>query len=410
MVLKKQKLAAFVLGSFLFFPSVATVSYTFASVVAVVLLLLMDGDFKLDKYLIGKLGPLLCLLLLGFLFAYQHNVYDVFKDVWYLLKIILLIIFGYMLMRHIRSFNLLCLVIVAVGILAALEHLIQILLYASSLSISSLFYVREELGITGSMLSIVALVILLFCKRVVKLHPALYASALLLLFLSLLFSVSRTYFVVFIAMSMSMMGWQALKKKGLFWFVGLMSIVSLFFFLSSEPSRIVSKLENSSSEVTIHDYSDRKDINANWRGFEAYRALVTYESGTLINKLFGQGFGSLIDLGFVMTLGGQDMEMIPMTHNGYMYILVKFGIIGVFIYLFFIYKAIRISVRGGGMKQGGITLCRLVKGIGWVVFLTTFVISGPFNIFRLDGLMILFGALLFLINVSTQSKKVCFSP
>ena len=128
--------------------------------------------------------------------------------------------------------------------------------------------------------------------------------------------------------------------------VGFMVSVVLLsgaFDSNQDEMSLIGKFEHSVTEVAISDYEDMSDINLNWRGFESYRAYLTYLDGSLFEKAFGQGFGAMVDLGFDMPLGGDasiSFRYIPVIHNGYMYLLVKYGLIGVLIYLYYIFKLI----------------------------------------------------------------------
>ena len=96
--------------------------------------------------------------------------------------------------------------------------------------------------------------------------------------------------------------------------------------------------------------------------------------------LFGQGFGTLIDLGLYIPLGDEVIRFAPILHNGYMYLLVKTGVIGVLIYLVFLYKLVRI-----GTQHSVVTFDeerytgRIIVGLSCVFFVSTFVVSGLFN-------------------------------
>ncbi len=100
------------------------------------------------------------------------------------------------------------------------------------------------------------------------------------------------------------------------------------------------------------------------------------------------------------------MQMIPITHNGYMYILVKFGLLGFFLHSYFIYKLIhRRSWLAGAGKSEFELVEKLIAGIGWLILFTTFVISGMFNIFQLDSVLIFLGALMYLSKYQNHGYK-----
>ena len=120
--------------------------------------------------------------------------------------------------------------------------------------------------------------------------------------------------------------------------VTIVAAAALFSVIAgSEEFGLVSKTRRAFTEIKPSEYSSNDDINLNWRGYEAYRGLVTFASGNALQKTFGQGFGSKIDLGIVMVLGDAEYDEIPNLHNGYISLLVKTGISGVVLYLAFFY-------------------------------------------------------------------------
>ena len=118
-------------------------------------------------------------------------------------------------------------------------------------------------------------------------------------------------------------------------------------------------------------------LNSNWRGIETYRALVTFSTGNLKQQILGQGFGSLIDLGFDIPINGVVYRKIPILHNGYAYILVKTGLLGILFYLFFYYRLLNLAIRNNNSSnQEEVLLSRLLLGLTLSLIISMFVVGG----------------------------------
>ena len=117
--------------------------------------------------------------------------------------------------------------------------------------------------------------------------------------------------------------------------LGVMVSISTYLF---EDAIFQEKILKTFDELLIDRYTDIVTINTLWRGYESYRGLEDFMNGSFINKIFGNGFGHLIDLKIIQELGDREFRFVPYTHNGYIYILVKFGLIGMFLYFMFFYR------------------------------------------------------------------------
>lgn len=386
----------------LLFSTSGKVSIAFSMYCITFVLCLYGTSFKVNKRMIILLMPLIILFIIGLMGSGGNTTYALMKDAWYLLKVILTLSIGYLLMYYIKSFRNLCSIVVITGAISSGFHLLKIVLYGNSLSASELVHLREDLGVAGSLLSILALIIILFGKQFVKMPGYIYVMAATLCALSIMLSMSRTYIIIFIIMAFVIKGKQLLNASTMI-ITLVLSILVMGIITANINSQFVQKFANSMSEIGIQDYSEKSEINSNWRGYEAFRALVEFQSGSVTEKIFGQGFGAQIDLGFEMQLGGNMMRMIPMTHNAYMYLLVKFGIVGLLVYAYFIYKFIhgRRQLKIEQKINENVIVARLISGLGWLILLTTLVISGVFNIYQLDGPLMILGALCF---VSLQQQ------
>ena len=81
---------------------------------------------------------------------------------------------------------------------------------------------------------------------------------------------------------------------------------------------------------------ESQNINSNWRAVESAVALSAILNGSFFEILFGKGMGFRLPLGFEMTLANVEFDSIPILHNGYLYILLKYGVIGLFLWFKFL--------------------------------------------------------------------------
>jgi hypothetical protein len=149
----------------------------------------------------------------------------------------------------------------------------------------------------------------------------------------------------------------------------------------------VGKLANALREIALTDTSSVREINANFRGYESAQALKQVLDGTPLQIFFGQGFGTLVDLGIFIPLGSFEGGMpvavrrIPVLHNGYMYLLVKGGVLAVLLYLYVLAYLYRVG-RGSAVVQAQDVrqhAGRLLQALTVSLALTTYVVSGAFN-------------------------------
>ncbi len=201
-----------------------------------------------------------------------------------------------------------------------------------------------------------------------------------LLLLSFILSFSRTGLITTIILSFSILGfidrfnWRLILSIGSLVFVFAILITTTH---TSEVGTFRSKIARSVIELKISDYTDMVDINRNWRGFETYKALDKFIEGNTKQKLFGYGFGSLIDLGFTMTLNEVNFRKIPITHNGYAYILVKTGLLGILCYVFFYFRLIKHSLKSNSsITKDQILLPRLLLGFTLCLMFSMIVVGG----------------------------------
>jgi hypothetical protein len=151
------------------------------------------------------------------------------------------------------------------------------------------------------------------------------------------------------------------------------------------------KIGNSLSELAFTDDTDTTAMLINWRGFEAYRAFVGFINSNPLQQLFGRGFGATVDLGeYIQMSEEMSYQFIPVLHNGYLHVLVKYGLVGIFFFLVFL-RRVSGQIHGTFKDKEQLMTRRMLIGLSIVLAYTSLVISGPFNKSNVDPILIMLG-------------------
>ena len=356
------------------------------------------------------LTPLAFIFVLGMRGFTINAPYDAFKDAWYVLKIVLLLATGYYLMYLVKNHLLLYRAIALSGAYAAIWHLSQVVIEFGPTK--TMQDVRLS-GIIGYFLTAIALALLLGSNRIYKRLGFSLACYLLLVSIcatSLAISLSRTYIIGFLALFL-ILRIRNLRELSMLLVASVVVILISITMLDS-PDESLSpanaslgdKLLNSLTEVMVSDYDDLASINDRWRGFEAYKALNTFLGTSTINQSIGGGFGALVDIGLVMNLNGAELQFLPMLHNGYLYVLVKYGMVGIVFYAILFRRLWRTEFNGTSNMAEYLFFRRFSRGLIVVTLLSTFVITGIFNKEILDSIIFLLGTMLFYGHLSPARR------
>ena len=278
-------------------------------------------------------------------FVFEHNIYNIIRDITYILKPVIGIIVGYQLAKnggakHIKT-------IINAGLLIAFIHL-SIIFYNAIIHKILNIHVLREYGGYFSDYEVYVLIILLFQKQ----FQLDYSRKKQLFFIfiigfSIFLYVSRTNFIQIILFYMTFKGFIALNVRSLkiITFLVLFTAIGYSAIYNMNLSRngrgieaLLFKIKNAPIEAfkTKIDQDDYEDFNDNYRSFENIKTVrqVSREGFTTI--LFGKGLGSTVDVGRRMeTNDGTTVRYEAIVHNAYMTVFLKSGIIGV---LFLIYS------------------------------------------------------------------------
>lgn len=377
------------------------------SIIVVILCIYAWGlsSWQISKGLFSLIFPLLLIMLVGLHGLINHPLNDVLKDIWYYGHAVPVIILGFLLAQKIRDIKSLLLITLLAAVFSSLAHLFVV--FTSANLEASVTDIRAEAG-TGYYISALGLAIIIACHHYsIRLSSSwrwVSLASAMIISLSLYYSFSRTFLGVFLLLMLVLFGYLGKASWKTFLMLVFSGVMVVFIFLGSEMTSesnktFLDKILGSLDEISVSDYSRQSDINAHWRGFEAHKAFKTYLSGDVINYYVGQGFGAMIDLEIYMTLGGREFRFIPITHNAYPAILVKTGILGLFLYLYFIWNIIRNSRKLVLSDDKSVLLVsKMLEGIAWSVLMTTFVVAGLYSKLTLFPAAMLIGVFYFYLQ------------
>lgn len=370
--------------------------------------LLITQVNKISNKLLNAIVPLISILIIALVVGlfYTSSLYLYLKDLAYFMKPVLFILLGYLLINKIEHKYFIFNALVVCALISSSIHIINIVAFFIEypFSINSLRYSAGR----DNFIELFALAFIL-----VKSNKSFFSEFILkrimfikwIILISCFLYFSRTMFIAFFLMFLALKGYAKLTKRGLIYSVIFTSVVSIFFIsiqyvdLDRESKGIegfMYKLKMAPFEVFMTDsntnINNHENLWEHWRAFEAAKAIeqinkTKYKSGWFV----GKGLSSQVDLGFEVLLANEEFRHIPIIHNGYIYVLYKSGLIGLFLYFVFLFKLyIKCYISTPNDKHKMIT--NFIAGIALFFFLTSLIITGIYNqndiiIFILGGLI-----------------------
>lgn len=336
----------------------------------------------------------------------HYTLIDIIKDIIYFLRPITILSASYFVVKNIKSNSFVFNVVVTMALIFASIHLLIII--ANIGNIDSYVYIRS-LGGKQNHIEIVALVFLFFTPytTVFKKQRKLIT---LIITLSVILYFSRTMFVILFLYFLGYKGYLFLNKriiKGTIFFI-LTAIVLGVMISKVETNRdstgirkFIYKTQNSFAElfesVDVDSIKrDRRILWEHWRAYEAQKAIDQVKKNGIKAWLIGLGYGSQIDLETRVYLDGKFFTEVPSIHNGFIFVLFKTGLTGLFFYLgiiifmFFKFQRFR-TINSDSVLNG------LIISTSLYVFFNSFVIAG----FYRPGEFSLF---IFAILLASQEK------
>lgn len=350
-------------------------------IISIILLAISSG--RISQTFILAVSPLLLVLVIGIPGIFGNEFRHIARDISYALTPISLIYMGFWLSDRFKDYISFFRITVLAGLFIAIIHL-GLFVIQPSLFTQEISLIRDRASNPNVVLVVLALILGFFPRRLKmdNLFPKFIPKyfGIIILLLSLILSFSRTSIVIFFIMAIS--AWGIIGKINKKAMVTIVLIMAAFIIIivttpKDDVKTFRGKFARIFRELSLQNFNKFNEVTWNWRGYETLRALDTFSSGNLFQVIAGHGFGSLVDLKMTMNLAGEDFKAIPVLHNGYAYILVKTGLIGLFSYLFFYYFLLRktkILARSDIDENKG--LSKILLGCTLSLIATMFVVGG----------------------------------
>jgi O-antigen ligase len=221
---------------------------------------------------------------------------------------------------------------------------------------------------------------------------------------SVAISFSRTDYFLLLVMILIPLITKSIYILKIYWLTVFVVVLIIFggFFIKVESSAIEedtfqSKINHSFNEILVQDYETSFEISQNWRGYEAFLGLTKFSEGNFIEILVGQGFGTVVYTPNWIFNGEMDsLDVLPMFHNGFITVLLKTGLIGLFFFFLFLFKLLKVSLKVSVLSFSKLEklTTMLLQAAVFTVLLLTFVVHGIFTTTTPVLLLIIVGATL----------------
>lgn len=365
---------------------------------------------KVSTHFLKLIVPLLIVALIPVIpvFFNNYKLNYILKDIFLILKPLVGISLGYLIFKRINNLSDFVKIIVYVGLLSAIIHFI-ILIVTGGLVNGSVSQIREY-G-KDNFLELFALFFLGFYKKFFSDDFFQKKNSFRIVFLILLISstlyLSRTMLILSVILLLGIYGYLKVTPKAIkIFLVIIASFFVLYIYLfNTKIDRnekglmgFLYKVKMAPAEIfdSKIDINNHKELWDHWRAYEANRALELMKNNPS-SFIIGNGFGSLVNLRFKapLTADNKGLQYISETHNGYIFILYKLGIIGlslILMFLIFLYKKIYISKNFVNTMLSTIAIC---------YFFTTLTITGIYN--KRDIIIFVLGGLLYFTSKSKNT-------
>ena len=262
---------------------------------------------------------------------------DIIRDIYYYLQPVIYIYAGYIYCKNdqdnISFYKTFCLA----GIVVSLIFLLDVAKNPSVLFSTSVIDIRNNVG-KEQFIVLFTLVILLTRSVFLKNRNRIIATIIVLSAFVLQFS--RTAFGTIVIILITDVILQRKITSRLIKAIAL-AILGLTMVIIILPNDLIldfiNRISKSITEVsTTSSFNNLQEIQSNWRGFEMHLVQKNISGANILEQILGFGFGKTVSLeGYMVNLGGNDFQSISTFHNGYIFVLLKNGYMGLVLYVSF---------------------------------------------------------------------------
>ena len=362
---------------------------------------------QVSKLLI--LLPLFGLLLLGTRVGTGFGVIHILRDYAYFSSPIFAFVMGYVLYRHF-SLEKFMLLLILLGTLYSLLYFTQITFRFDTLFVDDTEKTRYFVG-TGMPYPILAWVFILLGYRYLKVFriSSLYWGLFLLInALAIVYFASRVYYFTLILYFLPLLYVSFIQRnkrlgKIIFYLVASLLIGVIVILLQGE-NFLAEKMRNSLTEMFMSNFEDYDSVIHNWRAYELFEAVNAWMNAGVLNKIIGFGFGKTVYLEYELLMPLLTISEIPIFHNGFAYLLVKTGLIGICLELLFsflvLYRAYKYYKRVPSMTFEFFIVLSSVLSFNFSLLVVNGMFSGESAI-----LVILTGFVYSMLKDAAEMKK-----
>ena len=364
---------------------------------SVAILLTLSTSYSLN--IIHYLLYFIAIFTIGFtvMLFYDYPAYYIIRDMTYMLKPIMGLLIGYQFCK--RNYKTAFQTLIYTGVFIALTHLGKIAFAILFEGVRNLNGIRMQSGFFSDY-EIYALIILIFHKKFElgfsKKNVFIYS---LLIGLSAFMYFARTNFIQFVILFIGMKGYFSINRTSVIILASVIgfTLVGYSTILYINPKRngpgietLLYKIKIAPREAfkTKIDVDDWRDFNDNYRSYENIRTVKQVTSHGTVTTIFGEGFGSRIDLKKKIWLR-DFLRYISILHNGFMTVFLKSGLLGIVIYLSSIFVLFR-------QRKSNIPIVKainlLLVSTGIFLIFSNWVFSGLYNL--LDNKSVLIAILI----------------
>jgi hypothetical protein len=330
--------------------------------------------------------PFAVMLVWGIAMSQGNDTYIIGKDAWYAGKLCLCLMLGFLIgIRTVDDRPAMDGLISLAGIMAVVTIGLWLRSGATLGELDSEDATRLPLVAT---VAVIPLLDRLGSQTGVARGQAIVLLALIVL--AVLASNSR---ITIITLGVMFLAWAGLFSRTRRAFIGgavVLAILALLWQFLPEYNggelTVAIKLRRSLDEMLLTDSVDPTEMILNWRGFEAYNAQLMIDQATVLRKIFGYGLGATIDLGQEIPFEDGPIRFLPILHNGFYYLMIKYGMIGALVY---VVTVVRFGLLGKSSYDNMAVGDRMLRGTIISILLATAVITGLYNKTELNGLTLM---------------------
>ncbi|WP_407385959.1 O-antigen ligase family protein [Holdemanella porci] len=257
---------------------------------------------------------------------------------------------------------------------------------------------RELIG-TGNILSLIGIYILFVYKNNLYFTRKQNAIVVSICLLSSIIHFSRMtilYAIIFLLFS----NFNPFSKKGKRCIlIGVCLILLLTLIFPNIMGSYISKIFSTLKEINFNksDWNETT-IVLNWRGYEVYCALDQFKGFSIFKKIFGNGFGTMIDAkGYAYLVSQKDY--LSFLHNGYFTQLLIWGVFGWVIFALWMYRFLKTSISISSKNDRNFSMILIL-----IIIVANFFVMGPFFSQTIASLF-LYISVLFSLNKKRHIRR-----